>query len=328
MNDQNVAAGVARSPLASWLLPLASGVSVRLLTIIVAAALIFLGTTAIPGDFVSQLLGQDYTPELASRIRSDLGLDRNLVERFALWLGGFLRGEFGVSFTTRTPVWDVVEPRLINTMLLAATVLPWFPVAMAFGVWAFLAKSLGRGIFRIAAQVVMCTPEFLLAYILVYVFAVELRLLPAISKVSADAPLWEQFRALLLPSTCLGLGMVAYVGQMVQSLLDGEQAKDYFEFARLKGLSRWQVVRRLAIPAVAPTILNLFLAYCAYLLTGVLVVEVVFGYPGIGELAVSSVVWRDVPVLQFCAVAITTIYITLYSLSDIVSAMSRDRMAM
>ncbi|MGL3111916.1 ABC transporter permease subunit [Bradyrhizobium sp. BR 1432] len=113
--------------------------------------------------------------------------------------------------------------------------------------------------------------------------------------------------------------MVAYVGRMVLALLAEEERKDYFELVRLKGFGRCEAALRYALPAIAPSILNLALIYSAYLLTGVLVIEVVFGFAGLGDLTVSSVVWRDIPVLQFCAMLITSMYTLLYSLSDFVS---------
>ncbi|WP_316397803.1 ABC transporter permease [Bradyrhizobium sp. 33ap4] len=309
----SVGSGRARA----W--PLFRGALTRLGILIGASALIFLATAAIPGDFVSELLGQDYTPELAQRMRVELGLDHSLIERFVLWLCAFLSGDFGLSFTTRTGVWQVVEPRLKNTLALAAVTLVWFPVAVAAGLGMFMTSRRSQQLFRFVTQIVICTPDFLIAYIFIYVFAVELRIFPAISRISQGQPPLDQLRLLILPSACLGVGMVAYVGRMVLALLAMEERKDYFEFARLKGFGRGETALRYALPAIAPSILNLALTYCAYLLTGVLVIEVVFGFAGLGDLTVSSVVWRDVPVLQFCAILITSIYMLLYSLSDLVS---------
>ncbi|MCA1536125.1 ABC transporter permease [Bradyrhizobium sp. NBAIM03] len=310
----------------AWLL--LRGILTRVAILIGASALIFLGTAVIPGDFVTELLGQDYTPELAQRMRADLGLDRGLVERFVLWLCAFLTGDLGRSFTTRTGVWEVVEPRLENTLALAAVTFLWFPVAIAAGLGVFMTGRRTQHFFRLVAQIVICTPEFLIAYIFIYVFAVELRLLPAVSRISQGQPFLDQLRLLVLPSACLGVGMVAYVGRMVLALLATEERKDYFEFARLKGFGRGETALRYALPAITPSILNLALTYCAYLLTGVLVIEVVFGFAGLGDLTVSSVVWRDIPVLQFCAMLITGIYMLLYSLSDLVSGRFVARIAL
>lgn len=313
----SVPGSVDSSRARAW--PFLRGILTRIAILIGASALIFLATAVIPGDFVSELLGQDYTPELAQRMRVELGLDHGLIERFVLWLCAFLTGDFGRSFTTRTGVWQVVEPRLENTLTLAAATFLWFPVAVAAGLGMFMTGRRTQQFLRFVTQIVICTPDFLIAYIFIYVFAVELRLLPAISRISQGQPTLDQLRLLVLPSACLGVGMVAYVGRMVFALLEMEERKDYFEFARLKGFGRGETALRYALPAIAPSILNLALTYCAYLLTGVLVIEVVFGFAGLGDLTVSSVVWRDVPVLQFCAMLITSIYMLLYSLSDLVS---------
>ncbi|WEX79318.1 ABC transporter permease (plasmid) [Sinorhizobium numidicum] len=293
--------------------------AIRVAILLAAAALIFFGTALIPGDFVTELLGQDYTPELAAQLRHSLGLDRPLPERFVTWLFHFLQGEFGQSFTSRIPVWDVVEPRLANTLMLAGAAICWFPLALAAGVASFLAPPQIRRFLQLLMQVVLCAPEFLIAYVFIYVFAVQLQLLPAVSRLAPDQSLSEHIRVLILPSACLGVGMIAYVGRMLLSLLLMEEKKDYFEFARLRGFSRSWIALRYAVSAILPSIINLLLIYCAYLLTGVLVIEVVFGISGIGELAVSSVVWRDIPVLQFCAVFITAIYVGIYSLSDLIA---------
>src|SRR5262249_42173123 len=149
------------------------------------------------------------------------------------------------------------------------------------------------------SQVLVCTPEFFIAYLLIYLFAVELHMLPAISRFSLQEPLPDIARKLLLPSACVGIGMLAYVGRMVLSLLQIEEEKDYFEYALLRGFSLHHIVIRHALIALVPSILNLFFIYCAYLFTGVLVVEVIFGIAGLGDLIVSSVTWRDMPVVQF-----------------------------
>ncbi|AYG64367.1 ABC transporter permease (plasmid) [Rhizobium jaguaris] len=316
-----------RSPLAN-LQSIALELAIRLAILLGAAALIFFGTALIPGDFVTELLGQDYTPELGAQLRHSLGLDRPLLERFTIWLFHFLQGEFGQSFTSRIPVWEVVQPRLANTLMLAAAALCWFPLAFAAGVASFLAPPQVRRCFQLFMQIVLCAPEFLIAYIFIYVFAVQLHLLPAVSRLAPDQSLTEHIRVLLLPSACLGIGMIAYVARMLLSLLLMEEKKDYFEFARLRGFSRSWIALNYAVPSILPSILNLLLIYCAYLLTGVLVIEVVFGISGIGELAVSSVVWRDVPVLQFCAVFITAIYVGIYSLSDLIAGRFSKRGAL
>ncbi|RWO40132.1 MAG: ABC transporter permease [Mesorhizobium sp.] len=299
--------------------------AIRLAILLAAAALIFFGTALIPGDFVTELLGQDYTPELAAQLRQSLGLDRPLPERFVTWLFHFLQGEFGQSFTSRIPVWELVQPRLANTLMIAAAALSWFPLALTAGLASFLAPPQIRRFLQLSMQIVLCAPEFLIAYVFIYVFAVQLHLLPAVSRLAPDQSLSEHIRVLILPSACLGVGMIAYVGRMLLSLLLMEEKKDYFEFARLRGFSRSWIALRYAVPAILPSIINLLLIYCAYLLTGVLVIEVVFGISGIGELAVSSVVWRDIPVLQFCAVFITAIYVSIYSLSDLIAAASAKR---
>lgn len=306
----------------------ARAVLTRLVVLIGAWLLIFLGTEIIPGDFVSAALGQDYTEDLARRMREEIGLDRSVPERFALWFSSFVTGDFGQSFTTRTDVWDLVRPRLLNSLLLAGMALLWFPVAVAIGVVVFLASAVFQRIFRLISQVIMCTPEFMIAYVLIYLLAVELQLFPAIARVAPSQPITDEIHVLILPSLCLGIAMIAYAGRLVLSLLTMEEGKDYFEFARLKGFSRAAIAVRYALPAVAPSIVNLFLIYCASLLTGVFVIEAVFGFPGLGDLTISSVVWRDMPVVQFCAVLITTTYVLLYSLADLVSARRSERLSL
>ncbi len=303
-------------------------VAARLVVLVGAWALIFLGTEVIPGDFVTAALGQDYTEDLARRMREDLGLDRSVLERFAVWLFSVVTGDFGQSFTTRTDVWDVVAPRLRNTLLLAGMTLLWFPVAVAIGIAVFLAGRVVQRTFRVVTQGVMCTPEFMIAYVLIYLLAVELRLFPVTARVAPSQSMLDQVQVLILPSLCLGIAMIAYAGRLVLSLLTIEEGKDYFEFARLKGFSRSAIAVHYALPAIGPSVLNLFLIYCASLLTGVFVIEAVFGFPGLGDLTISSVVWRDMPVVQFCAVLITTTYVLLYSLADLVSARHADRLSL
>ncbi|MGL3111917.1 hypothetical protein [Bradyrhizobium sp. BR 1432] len=146
-------------PTSAW--PFWRGALTRLAILIGASALIFLATAAIPGDFVTELLGQDYTPELAQHMRVDLGLDRNILERYLLWLSAFLTGDIGRSFTMRTGVWEVVAPRLQNTLALGAMTLLWFPVAVAAGLGVFTAGRRAQRLFQLlGANRVSARPNF------------------------------------------------------------------------------------------------------------------------------------------------------------------------
>lgn len=320
---------VIRHAFAGMLAGLGAALATRVLVLFLAASFIFFASAVLPGDFVSGFLGQDYTEPVAATMRHELGLDQPLLLRYWAWIRDTLSGDFGTSFTTQTPVLSLVLPRLAGTAALAGvTIAIWFPLSLGLGMAAAVAGGRPRRVVRFLTRLLMPVPEFMLAYALIYVCAVLLHLAPATSRLAQGEPIFGQWRLLILPSTALGIAMLAYVASQVDALLAAEEEKDYFEYACLRGRRRAGVVFFLALPEIAPAVASLFFTYLAYLVTGVLVVEAIFGFAGLGDLMISAVLAKDVPVMQFCALLITATYSLAYGLADAWSARSTARLAL
>lgn len=307
-----------------------------LLTLFAVSVIIFSTLELLPGGFAEAILGQGATPETVAAFNKSLGLDRPATTRYVEWVSGAVQGDFGRSFAgaggwreenVRT-VTGIIGPRLYNTFFLAAmTAIIAVPLALGLGLLTALYRNTWFD--RIANATTLTTiasPEFFVAYILVFFFAVKLRWFPPLSTVSATTPFAEHLHKAVLPSLTLTLVIVAHMMRMTRASIISLLASPYIEMARLKGLSRSQVILRHALPNAWAPIATVIAFNLAYLVVGVVVVEVVFTYPGIGQLMVDSVSSRDMPVAQACALIFAATYITLNLLADIIAIVTNPRL--
>lgn len=304
-------------------------------TLLLVSIIIFAAIEALPGDFARAILGQQATPDTVAAFRQELGLDRPAVERYLDWIGGALVGDFGNSFASvgsfageGRSVMSLVAPRLENTLLLAgATALIAVPLSLALGLLAALWRNswfdrLVNGLTLAAISV----PEFFVAYLLMLFLAVKWQLFHSVALVDAAMPLWEQLQRMALPVLTLVLGTVAHMLRMTRAAVVNLLANPYIEMARLKGLPPARVILRHALPNAWAPIVTIVALYLAYLIAGVVVVEVVFVYPGIGQLMVDAVATRDVPVVQACALIFAAVYILLNLLADVLAIVTNPRL--
>ena len=310
------------------------------LTLLIVSIVIFVAVNMLPGDFAENILGQGATPEAVATIRRDLGLDQPPVARYFDWLGGVLRGDFGSSFaqanfasfsgTTSgaTTVAQQIAPRFANTMFLAmVTAIIAVPVAVSLGVLAALFRnSVFDRVANISTLTSISSPEFFLAYILILFLAVLNPILPSLSNIFEGMPFTERLEKSLLPALTLTLVVTAHMMRMTRAAIINLLASPYIEMARLKGLSPMRVIVIHALPNALAPIINVVALNLAYLITGVVVVEVVFVYPGIGQLFVDSVKIRDIPVVQACCLIFAAAYILLNLTADIMSILSNPRL--
>lgn len=299
-----------------------------LLTLFVVSLLIFGAVEALPGDIAQQILGQAATPDALAAFRRELGLDRPAVLRYAEWLGGAMQGDFGVSLANRRPVAGMIGPRFTNTLFLAgvAAVIA-VPLSIALGVMAALWRGSG---FDRAANVTTLTsissPEFFLGYILILFFAVQNPVFPSMSNINPDMAFGDRLYRTMLPALTLTLVVTAHMMRMTRAAIINLLASPYIEMARLKGMPPSVVILRHALPNALAPIINVVAINLAYLITGVVLVEVVFVYPGMGQLLVDSVSKRDLPVVQACSLVFAMTYILLNLLADILSILSNPRL--
>lgn len=302
-------------------------VALGLLTLFGISILVFLAVDLLPGDPAQTILGQSATPESVAALRQELGLDRPLVTRYVDWISGVFVGDFGRSLANDTAIAELVLPRLNATMILAALAAAIaIPLGLVLGVVSTVYRESALDRFASSLSlVVISSPEFLTAYMLVAVFSVGLGWLPAISLNSGDMGFVATLVALILPAVTLALSVIGYVLRMTRAAIMSVMASPYIEMARLKGAGPTAIVVRHALPNALSPIINVVIINLAYLVVGVVVVEVVFVYPGLGQLLVDSVSKRDIPVVQACCILFAATYITFNLLADVLAALANPR---
>lgn len=311
-------------------------------TLFLVSVIIFSSIEFLPGDFTQAVLGQAATEETVAAFRIELGLDQPAYLRYLDWLGAIMTGDFGTSFSGRAssgvdrsrPVIDLIGPRLANTFFLAsATALIAVPLALFLGITAALYRNtIYDRVINAMTLTTISMPEFFIGYILmvivVTVFAAfgTTSWFPMISTVEIDLPMGEKLRNVFLPVTVLTLVIVAHMMRMTRAAIINLLASPYIEMARLKGISSREVIVRHALPNAWAPIATVIAFNLAYLIVGVVVVEVVFTYQGAGRLLVDSVISRDTPVVQACALIFAGTYITLNLIADIIGIITNPRL--
>ncbi|MCY3879900.1 MAG: ABC transporter permease [Rhodobacteraceae bacterium] len=314
-----------------------------LLTLFVVSLLIFASVNMLPGDFAQAILGQGATPEAVAAIREDLGLNKPAVTRYIDWLSGILVGDFGVSFAQANfavyagdaaaqggigSVADQLLPRFRNTLFLASvSAAIAVPLSLALGVLAamFANTAFDRAV-NIATLSSISSPEFFVAYMLILFLAVLNPVFPSLSNIYDEMSFAERLNRSMLPALTLTLVVTAHMMRMTRAAIINLMASPYIEMARLKGIGPLRVIVTHALPNALAPIINVIALNLAYLITGVVVVEVVFVYPGIGQLFVDSVKVRDIPVVQACCLIFASAYILLNLTADILSILSNPRL--
>ena len=301
-------------------------------TLFVVSALISASVELLPGDFAKAILGQAATPDTVKAFEKQVGLDRSPVTRYFNWIGGVVQGDFGTSYVaregyTRTVV-SLIVPRLMNTLFLAAmTAIIAVPLALFLGMLAALYRNtLFDRLINVTTLTAISSPEFFIAYILVLFLVARAHLFPALSTVDEDTTFAERIYRCTLPALTLLMVIVAHMMRMTRAAIINLLASPYIEMSRLKGISPRRIILHHALPNAWAPIANVIAVNLAYLIVGVVVVEVVFVYPGIGQLMVDAVSKRDLPVVQSCALVFATTYILLNLAADIVAIVTNPRL--
>ncbi|MXY65576.1 MAG: ABC transporter permease [Gammaproteobacteria bacterium] len=298
-----------------------------IVTLIAVSIIIFVAIEMLPGDIAQIILGQSATPETVAVFRQELGLDRPALTRYLDWAGGMLRGDFGTALASKRDVSELIQSRIFNTLFLAAyAALISIPLAISLGLLAALYRGsvLDRAVNIISLSSVSM-PEFLLAYILVFLLA-QTGFFPTMSDLTPTMSFQEKLYVTFLPALTLTLVITAHMMRMTRAAIVNLLASAYIEMAELKGLSRTRIILMHAFPNALAPIINVVAINLAYLITGVVVVEVVFVYPGLGQLLVDSVSKRDVVVVQVASLIFAVAYILFNLLADIFSTLSNPRL--
>ncbi len=307
-----------------------------LATLFVVSIIIFSAIEMLPGDFGQAILGQAATQETVAAFRRELGLDQPAYLRYLHWVGGALQGDLGTSFSGRNAsgidrsraVVDLIAPRLWNTLFLAGlTAVIAVPVALALGVsTALFRNSVYDRTVNTATLTTISFPEFFVAYILILLLASLYPVFPSLANVDDSTPLAERAFRTALPALTLTLVIVAHMMRMTRAAIINLLASPYIQMARLSGASQTEVIIKHALPNAWAPIATVIAFNLAYLVVGVVVVEVVFVYPGVGQLMVDAVTSRDIPVVQGCALIFAITYILLNLIADIIGIITNPRL--
>ena len=302
--------------------------ALAMLTLFAVCILVFSVTEALPGDVCTAYLGRDAQGTRLENCRQQRGLNKPAFERFSDWGAGVIQGDLGTSLKRDKPINDMLANRMRNTAVLAsAAAAIGIPLAILLGVFAALRrdKPLDVGL-STGAIFAMTIPEFVTATLLIFVFAIQLQWFPAVTTVRSSAPISELLPNIVLPVITLAFVMVAHIMRMVRSSMIEVMAGDFVQMARLKGVPYWRIVWYHALPnAMLPTI-NIIALTIAWLLGGVVIIEQVFNYPGVGTLMIKGIYDRDLPLVQAIALVLAAVYIGCNLLADLASLVLNPRL--
>ncbi len=303
-------------------------IGIGIATLIVVSIIVFIGTSILPGDVAQIVLGQSATPETLAALRAELGLDQPGYVRYFSWLGNMATGDLGISKAGGASISSVIDSRLGNTMLMAGLVaVISIPLSVALGLWS--AMHPGTWLDRMVTFGTLSTisvPEFFIATILVLIFAVELHWLPSTAYMSGSETGWQLARALAMPIITLVIVVSAQMIRMTRAGILNVMNSPYIEMAILKGVPRHRIILRHAFFNAIGPIVNVIALNLAYLVSGVVIVETIFAYPGLAKLMIDGVQTRDLPLVQACAMIFCGAYVLLILVADIASILANPRL--
>jgi peptide/nickel transport system permease protein len=297
------------------------------ITLILTSIIIFSITQLLPGDVARVILGQFATERAIENLREELGLNRPLYVQYFDWAGGFVRGDWGNSLVSRTPIRPIVMQRLGNSAMLAGlALLIYVPLGIILGVIAALKKDkLPDQLITGISMAFVGLPEFVTGLLLITFLAIGLEWFPANSSINPESTFREAFPYLVLPAITVSLTGLGYIARMTRSGTIDVLKTDYIRAADLKGLPAGQVLfKHVLRNSLLPTVTVVAMGI-GWLLAGLIVTEAVYGYPGLGRLIVYSIQRQDLPLLQACSMIIVVIYSISNLAADIIYGLLNPR---
>ncbi|HEX2437100.1 MAG TPA: ABC transporter permease [Methylomirabilota bacterium] len=291
-----------------------------LLTLWLVSLVVFAAVLALPGDAATAILGKEATPDRVAALRDQLHLNDSVISQYFQWLGGLLTGDLGTSAATQEPVSDLLSARVGNSVFLVLVAsLVALPLSLLIGVWTAMRRDrVADHVTSTATLVLAALPEFVIGIALILLFATSVfHVLPAVSLLPPGTHAWEDPDVVVLPAATLVLAVTPYISRIMRGSMVEVLESEYVTMARLKGLPERTVIWRHAVPnAIVPAI-QVTALQLAWMAGGVVVVEFVFQYPGIGAALVDAVALRDMPVVQTVTMLAAGIYVGLNLLADI-----------
>ncbi len=299
-----------------------------LCTLFIVSVIIFLSVELLPGDVAQALLGQGVTPENTAALRIKLGLDFPPHTRYINWLSRFIQGDFGISLTNNRPIAEMINLRFSNTVFLATVAaLTTIPLAIILGLLAALYRNrIFDRIINLTTLTTISTPDFFIGYVVIVIFSVKLGWTPPISLIYEHTPFFERLARVALPALTLTAISLAYMMRLVRASIINLLSSDYIEMADIKGMPKPRIILYHALPNAWGPIAHIAALTLAYLITGVVIVEVVFAYPGLGTLIINAVSSRDIPVVQACSLIFSAVYILFNLVADIIAIATNPRL--
>ena len=303
-------------------------IAIGFATLIVVSVIVFLATNILPGDVAEIVLGQSATPETLAALRAELGIDQPAYVRYFTWLGDMFVGDLGISKAGGATIQSLISSRVGNTMTMAGLVAAIsIPISITLGLWA--AMHPGTWLDRIVTFGTLSTisvPEFFIATVLVLILAVELHWLPSTAYLTGSETFLQLLRALAMPLITLVIVVSAQMIRMTRAGILNVMSSPYIEMAILKGVPRRRIILRHAFFNAIGPIVNVIALNLAYLVSGVVIVETIFAYPGLAKLMIDGVQTRDLPLVQACAMIFCGTYVVLILLADVGSILSNPRL--
>jgi len=304
-------------------------VALGILTLFLVSVLVFAATQALPGDTARAILGRSATPERLKELRIRLGLDQPATTQYVKWLGHIVKGDLGDSLVAQEPVMTLLGNRIMNSAaLVLVAALISIPISILIGSLSGLMRdrwfdsTVSLGSLGLAAL-----PEFVIGILLIMLLATQVfKIFPAVSRVNPGESIWSQMNMLILPALTLILAVAPYIIRILRASMIEVLESEYVQMARLKGMPESIVLRRHALPNAMIPAIQVIALNLAWLAGGVVVVEYLFNYPGIGSGLVDAVANRDVPVIQAIVLLIASLYVGFNLIADILTILVSPRL--
>ena len=303
-------------------------VGIGLILLWVVSVLIFALTQVLPGDAAQIRLGQQATEESLAALREKLGLDQPAYIQYFSWIGNLITGNLGVSNAGGATIESLIANRIGNTLFMTAIV-TCISIPLSVGLGLLAAMYPGRLLDRIITSGTLgliAVPDFFIAIFLILFMAVQLGLVPAVSYLSGTESFWKSIQVLALPIGTLVIVVSAQMIRMTRAGILNVMSSAYIEMAILKGIPRRRIILRHALLNAVGPIVNVIALNLAYLVSGVVVVETIFAYPGLAKLMVDGVQTRDIPLVQACGLIFCSTYVILILIADVASILSNPRL--
>lgn len=297
-------------------------------TIAFVSLIMFAAVEALPGNVCTSFLQRFAQGPRLERCIEQQGLNRPAIERYADWVAGAVQGDFGYSLKKRKPINELIGERFANTALLGGlAALLAIPFAILLGIAAGVRRDRPLDLsLSGAAMLAMTIPEFVTATALIYVFAIVLQWFPAVTIMRSGMSFMDMLPNIVLPVLVLSAVLIAHIMRMMRASVIDVMASDYVQMARLKGVPEREIIRRHVVPNAMIPALNVIALTIAWLLAGVVVVEKVFNYPGLGTLMIQAIYDRDLPLVQAIALIFSVIYVGVNLLADLAALMIDPRL--